>query len=167
MYLLVRLLIVLQAQVLTEDEWFRLRDVRLTALRESPEAFLSSYEVELTYREDEWRAEFSRGEWAIMVRQGQAVGLLGVTWKVDTPSEERYLEYMWVSPEFRRSGVASSLIRTILGRLCSSGIVPVSLWIITGNEPARRLYEQFGFVSTSEIQSIPANPSRREERMTR
>jgi len=167
MYLLVRLLIVLQARVLTEDEWYRLRDVRLTALRESPEAFLSSYEIELTYREDEWRAEFSRGEWAIVIRQGQAVGLLGATREADTFSTERYLEYMWVAPEFRRSGVASNLIRTVFGRLFSSGIIPVSLWIIDGNEPARRLYERFGFVSTNEVQSIPTNPSRKEERMTK
>lgn len=151
--------------MLTEDEWYRLRHVRLTALKESPETFLSSYDRELAYGEDEWRAEFSRGEWTIMVRQGQTVGLLGATRKVGSPSKEHYLEYMWVSPEFRRSGVASSLLRTVFGRLCSSGIATVSLWILDGNQPARRLYEQFGFVSTNEIRPLSANPSRSEERM--
>lgn len=151
--------------MLTEDEWYRLRDVRLTALRESPETFLASYDRELTYGEDEWRAEFSRGEWTVMVDQGQTVGLLGTTRKPGTSSEEHYLEYMWVSPEFRRSGVASSLIRTVFGRLCSSGIATVSLWILDDNKPAKRLYEQFGFVSTNEKQPVSENPARSEERM--
>lgn len=156
---------VLRAQVLTEDVWFRLRDVRLTALRESPRAFLSSYERELAYGEDEWRAEFSRGEWTIAVGQGRAVGIIGATREVSTPSIECYLEYMWVSPEFRRTGVAASLIGTVLGRLLNSGIVTVWLWIVDGNEPARRFYERFGFVSTNERQSFPNNSSRSEERM--
>ncbi len=151
--------------MLTEDEWYRLRDVRLTALRDSPGAFLSSYETELAYGEYEWRAEFTRGEWTIVVEQGQVVGLLGATRNTGPPSEERYLEYMWVSPEFRRSGVASNLIKIVFERLFRSGIIPVSLWILDGNEPARRLYERFGFVSTHERQPISANPSRSEERM--
>ncbi len=161
----VRLLIVSRAQVLTEGEWFRLRDVRLTALSESPGTFLSSYERELSYGEGEWRAEFSRGEWTIAVDHGQAVGLLGATHEVDTPSRERYLEYMWVSPEFRRTGVASTLIRTVLSQLLSSGIITVWLWILDSNEAAQQLYERSGFVSTNEKQPLPNDSSRSEERM--
>lgn len=158
-------MIVSRVQVLTEGEWFRLRDVRLTALSESPGTFLSSYERELTYGEDEWRTEFSRGEWTIAVVHGHAVGLLGATQEVDTPSNERYLEYMWVSPELRRSGVASTLIRTVLSQLLSSGIITAWLWILDSNEPARQLYERSGFVSTNEKQPLPDDLSRNEERM--
>ena len=102
----VELLIMLQVQVLTEDEWLKLRDVRLTALRECPEAFLSSYERELTYGEGKWRAEFSRGEWTVVVKEGRTVGLIGVTREDDTPSNECYIEYLWVSPEYHSGSTA-------------------------------------------------------------
>jgi hypothetical protein len=52
------LFIVLRIEILEEDEWPRLREARLTALKEAPGAFLSNYGRELNYGEDEWRAEF-------------------------------------------------------------------------------------------------------------
>jgi hypothetical protein len=39
------------------------------------------------------------------------------------------------------------------------------LWILNGNDPALRLYEQFGFQSTNQRQPLPEQPSRYEERM--
>jgi ribosomal protein S18 acetylase RimI-like enzyme len=39
------------------------------------------------------------------------------------------------------------------------------LWILNGNDPALRLYEQFGFQSTNERQPLPGQPGRYEERM--
>jgi ribosomal protein S18 acetylase RimI-like enzyme len=155
----------LRTQILDEDDWYRLRDVRLTALRECPGAFLSSYECELAYGEAEWRGELSRGEWTIVVGQGRTVGLLGVTQEVRTPPTECYLEYLWVSPCFRRLGVATILMKAVLRNLLHSGIATVWLWILNGNEPARRLYEQFGFVGTNVRQSLSNSPSRSEELM--
>ena len=81
------------------------------------------------------------------------------------PSQECYLEYLWVARGFRRSGVASLLLRTVLDRLRDSGVRTVWLWILTGNDPALRLYEQFGFRSTNERQALPGDPTRSEERM--
>jgi ribosomal protein S18 acetylase RimI-like enzyme len=161
----VGLLIVLRVQVLTDDEWFTLRDLRLAALQDSPGKFLSRYERESVYGEDQWRAEFARGEWTIVVRHGRAVGLLGATRDVNMPPWERYFEYMWIAPGFRRSGIGSSLISTVLRKLFHSGVVTVWLWILDGNEPARRLYERCGFVSTHERKPLAIDPSRAEERM--
>jgi ribosomal protein S18 acetylase RimI-like enzyme len=159
------LIIVPRIETLDEDEWPRLRKARLTALKEAPDAFLSSYKRELRYGEEDWRAEFSRGEWTLMTRYGRLVGLIGATREVATPPSECYLEYLWVSPEFRRSGVASDLIKIVLKRLIKSGVTTVWLWILEGNEPARRLYEGLGFVSANKRQPLPDNPSRHEELM--
>jgi RimJ/RimL family protein N-acetyltransferase len=152
--------------IMHEREWFILREMRLAALRESPGAFLSSYSDESAYKEQKWRAEFGRGEWTIEVRKDKAIALVGVTQEQSTPPDECYLEYMWVSPSFRRHGVATDLIKNVLRRLLNRGFATIWLWVLDGNEPARRLYEKCGFTSTRLIQRPHRSPSRSEELMS-
>lgn len=151
--------------VLGEEEWGRLRKIRLTALNESPRAFLSTYAKEQAFGEQDWRAEFSRGEWNIEVRGGEAVALVGVTRERGTPPGECYLEYIWVSPGFRRRGVATDLVKNVLQRLLVLGFGTIWLWILDGNEPARCLYEKCGFSSTGTRQRPDQDSSRCEELM--
>jgi ribosomal protein S18 acetylase RimI-like enzyme len=152
-------------EVLTENDWTRLRDIRLTALRADPAAFLSSYETEAAFAEQQWREQFSRGDWNVMRAGALDVGLVGVTREPDTPSRECYLEYLWVARGFRRRGVATLLLRAVLDRLRDSGVQTVWLYILDGNDPAMRLYEGFGFQSTNEHQELPDHPAGSEERM--
>jgi ribosomal protein S18 acetylase RimI-like enzyme len=151
--------------VLNEREWNTLREMRLAALRESPGAFLSTYSEELAYGEQEWRAEFARGEWTVEVRNGEAIAIVGVTREQHTPPGECYLEYLWVSPGLRRCGVATDLIKNVVRRLLQLGFATVWLWVLDGNEPAKRLYEKCGFNSTFMVQRPYRNPARREELM--
>ena len=148
-----------------EGEWGTLRAVRLAALRESPEAFLSSHSEEEAFEEQKWRAEFMRGEWTIEIRNDEPIALVGVTREQGTPPDECYLEYMWVSPGFRRRGVATDLIKAVLRCLLNRGFVTIWLWVLDGNEPARRLYEKCGFISTGLTQRPRRSPSRSEELM--
>jgi ribosomal protein S18 acetylase RimI-like enzyme len=152
-------------ELLGPDKWFWLRDVRLAALQDSPHAFLSSYERENDYGEDQWRAEFSRGEWYTSILDGRPVSLLGATREPDMPADERYVEYLWVSPVSRRSGIARSMLTSVIDRLQSSGVRTVYLWVLDGNEIAVQLYEKIGFVSTNHRQDLPGHPARGEERM--
>lgn len=154
-----------RVEVLTENEWPRLRDIRLSALRDHPSAFLSSHEREAAYDEQRWCQEISRGEWNIMLADEKEIGLLGVTRERTMPSQECYLEYLWVAPGFRRSGVGSMLLRTVLNRLRDSGVHTVWLYILNGNQDAMRLYQRLGFQSTNERQLLPDHPAGSEELM--
>jgi ribosomal protein S18 acetylase RimI-like enzyme len=154
-----------KVEVLSEDEWSRLRDIRLAALRDNPSAFLSSHEDEAAYKEERWRQEFSRGEWNIMLTGGEEIGLLGVTREPGMPRQECYLEYLWIAPDFRRSGAAARLLRTVLDRLRHEGVHTVWLYILNGNQVAMRLYQRFGFQRTNERQLLPDHPAGSEERM--
>jgi len=137
----------------------------LTALRESPDAFLSTYDRESAYTEQTWRSEFTRGDWSIATRRGRPIGVLGATLESAARMHERHLEYLWVSPEYRRFGVASMLLSAVLDHLRDSGVATALLWILDGNVPALQLYERFGFTSTHERQPLEADPARSEERM--
>ena len=159
-----------RVEVLTEDAWRRLRDIRLTALDADPTVFLSSHETEAAFAEEQWRQEFARGEWHVMRAADQGlgqpdVGLLGVTRLPTTPSWGCYLEYLWVAPRVRRHGVASNLLRTVLDQLRDSGVHTIWLYILDGNAPAMRLYQRFGFQSTYNVQPLPGDPTRSEERL--
>lgn len=155
----------LRVDVLTEDKWPRLRDIRLTALQDYPAAFLSSFDREAGYDEQRWRQEFSRGAWHILLADGQEIGLLGVTRELAMAAQECYLEYLWIAPGFRRSRAASMLLRTVLNGLRESGVHTVWLYILNGNEGARHLYEAFGFQGTDEWQPLPDHPAGSEHRM--
>jgi ribosomal protein S18 acetylase RimI-like enzyme len=153
----------LTVEVLTEDEWPRLQSIRLTALHEDPSAFLASHEEEAVYSEQRWRQEFSRGQWNLMVSDHKEIGLLGVTREETMSEQECYLEYLWVLPDFRRDGMASLLLRTVLARLQASGVHTVWLYILDGNEPAMRLYRRFGFQSANERVELPDHEAGGEE----
>lgn len=150
---------------LKPDQWEELKDIRLRALKESPDAFLATYEEEFGYFADRWQAEFDRGKWYVCVRDGQPTGLLGVTREPDTPHDECFLEYIWVSPDRRREHVASDMVSAVLDDLRITGVRTVYLWVLDGNDTAVGLYERLGFTRTGFIQPLPDRPERSEERM--
>jgi RimJ/RimL family protein N-acetyltransferase len=151
----------LQIRPLAPSEWLTLRDIRLTALRESPRTFLSTYERERGFEDEHWRAEFDRGDWNVGFYEGEPIGLIGVTRDKETAADACYLEYMWVAPEHRRHGIALQMIKVILDRLAEAGVRTVLLWVLDGNEVAIGVYERSGFVRTNHCQ--PARPGRTEE----
>jgi ribosomal protein S18 acetylase RimI-like enzyme len=154
---------VLEVQSIGRSDWLRLQDIRLEALRVSPDNFLSTYEVEKTYGEERWLAEFSRGDWYIGVLNGSPVGVLGIT--IEPATNDRYLEYLWTAREARRSGVAQRMLTTVVDRLRESGIPTLFLYVLDGNEAAVALYRRFGFTDNGQPQPLEQRPGRSEQRM--
>jgi GNAT superfamily N-acetyltransferase len=152
-------------KMLDPGEWRVLRDIRLSALKESPEAFLATYDQEKEYDEARWRAEFGRCDWHIGCENGKAISLLGCTRENYPPASAPYLEYLWVSPDARRQGMAFDLLSHVLDRLRTFGVRMAYLWVLDGNDAAVRLYRRAGFVSSNHSQPLAARPGRREEMM--
>lgn len=152
-------------KMLGPDEWTELRDIRLSALKESPEAFLATYDTESEFDEARWRSEFARCDWHIGFDNGIAVSLLGCTRDIGRPDSAPYLEYLWVTPAARRRGAASDILSHVLDRLRASGVRTVYLWVLDGNDAAVRLYRRAGFVSSNETQPLASRPGRSEEKM--
>jgi ribosomal protein S18 acetylase RimI-like enzyme len=159
----------LDIKLLTANEWRRLRQIRLSALNESPHTFLSTYEEESEYDELKWRTEFARGDWYVgMVRLesgDKPVSIAGITHEPGTPAHQRFLEYVWVAPESRREGVAFDMINEVLDRLKLSGVRTVFLWVLDGNGNAMRLYKRLGFFSCNHRQELEEFPGRSWELM--
>ena len=154
-----------EVEVLTPDKWPSLKDLRLSALLESPDLFLATYDSQGTYSPDRWRAEFARGTWHACRVNGDWISLLGVIRDEGVPSDECFLEYMWVAPDFRRRGIARQMLTAVLGQLGATGVRIANLWVLDGNDVAVLLYERMGFRRTRHTQRIEARPGRTEERM--
>jgi ribosomal protein S18 acetylase RimI-like enzyme len=150
-------------RLLVPAEWRILMEIRLRALRDSPHSFLSTYELESAYDERRWRREFHRGRWTIGAAAGRAVGLLGET-TGGVAADERYLEYLWIAPGHRRSGLGRTLLTTVLGQLRAVGVRTVYLWVLDGNERASSLYRRVGFASTGLRQPLAGRLGISEER---
>ncbi len=152
-------------KLLVPDDWWLLRQIRLTALQESPDSFLAAYDEELLYSQDKWRYEFERGDWYIGFKSKAAVSLVGCTREKDTPQSECFIEYLWVEQASRGQGVATELLSNVIDRLRVAGVRRAFLWVMDGNHDAERLYKQFGFVSSRISHPLAARPGRSEALM--
>jgi len=79
------------------------------------------------------------------------VGERVVGWCDITPLEREGFTHrgtlgMGVHPDFRRQGIGARLLRAALAHAEKMGLERVELEVFASNQPARRLYESFGFV---------------------
>jgi ribosomal protein S18 acetylase RimI-like enzyme len=128
------------------EEWRELRDTRLRALQDAPEAFATRYE-DARGRPDEWWIE-----WAARSAAGDEQAMF-VAWEGDAPvgivgtyrddEHRRWLISMWADPRVRRRGLGRRLVA------CVTDFAPgddVHLQVRHTNGAARALYERCGFV---------------------
>ena len=123
------------------------RDIRLEALRTSPEAFASAFETE-SARPVGWFAErLESGAVVFGAFDGsELVGILGLL-VGDGPKRchKGTLVGMYVRARARRAGVGRRLVEAALD-LAAQSVELVLLGVTKGNEPACRLYGSMGFV---------------------
>lgn len=123
-----------------------LRPLRLEALRSHPEAFGSSFEEEqgsdLSHLIGE-RPNLTLGGFV-----GQAlVGSVGLL--VSSRIKQRHVGHVvavYVAPPWRRGGLARALTDRLIVAARSEGLVVLTLSVTVGNDAARRLYLNAGFV---------------------
>ncbi|WP_229051672.1 N-acetyltransferase [Aeromicrobium sp. Leaf350] len=112
--------------------------------------------------DDAWLAAYvSPGESVDLARQvmGGAptaahVRLGGAIARVVVTGEWAGLSALWVPEEKRRPGLARRLVTTCLGWAVEHGADKAYLQVVTGNDPAERLYRAFGFVDHHEYRYL-------------
>jgi GNAT superfamily N-acetyltransferase len=135
----------------------RVRDIRLRALRDAPDAFWVTAEEEALTTEAEWRDRLSRPQAVTFVasRDGVDVGLA-----MGAPHHEHEgdagLYAMWVAPEARGGGAGAALIREVVDWARAAGFGLLRLEVADANGPAVRLYSRMGFVPTGVAGALPA-----------
>jgi GNAT superfamily N-acetyltransferase len=149
------------------DGWQVLRDVRLAALLDAPEAFSSSYEREAGFGQEDWLDRITRGASFLAYTNGAGSAPAGIAGGFVPDSGIAELVSMWVAPGNRGSGIAGALVGAVVGWARAEGHDQLHLWVTEGNEPARILYERCGFTPTGERTPLPSYPEMTEIGMKR
>jgi ribosomal protein S18 acetylase RimI-like enzyme len=125
------------------------RTLRLTALRDHPEAFASSYEEESVLD----LAGFARFIPATPPAAAfggfvadRLVGSAGL-FVQDRPKlrHKGRVVGVYVQPAHRGSGLGRALLDAVIQAARDAGLVLLELSVTRGNDPAQRLYESLGF----------------------
>ena len=93
---------------------------------------------------------------------GEVIGYIGMSYVLD----EGYLYNVAVAPHYRRRGVGSALIRTLVTWCKKENFVFLTLEVRQGNAAARSLYEAFGFVKVGERKNYYTEPTENAVLMT-
>lgn len=96
-----------------------------------------------------------RRAWIAIDADDSILGHIDLRAYPDLYAEHRAIMGMGVHRDYRRRGLGSKLIETIsTWALRETGIVWIDLWVLSGNEPAMRLYQSSEFVKVGEIQDM-------------
>jgi ribosomal protein S18 acetylase RimI-like enzyme len=124
-----------------------LRDLRLQAMSDAPEAFGSTYEREIARTTSDWQKWLSPGATFILDTPEGAKGIVAAG-RDATDAEVVHLMAMWVHPAIRRSGGADELVAAVVAWAVVKDARMVRLDVMRSNERARRCYARLGFRPT-------------------
>ena len=135
---------------LKNEEWELYRSIRLAALSDNPQAFGSTYEREIAFKESTWREQTTRGAggkdsiFFIALFGDEGVGIAG---GITTPKYPRVsqLVSMWVHVDHRETDVAARLIAQVEVWAFDRGSESLVCGVTGGNDRALIFYEKIGF----------------------
>jgi GNAT superfamily N-acetyltransferase len=124
-----------------------LRELRLQALSDSPDAFGSTYERELARTPLDWQRWLSPGATFVLDQPGGPAGI--VAGQHDAlEAAVVHLMAMWVHPRARGTGGADALVAAVIAWAAAERASVIRLAVIKSNAPARHCYERNGFTLT-------------------
>jgi GNAT superfamily N-acetyltransferase len=121
-----------------------LRDLRVQALTDSPEAFGSTLERELARTTEDWRRWMAPGVTFLVLADGDPRGLVAGVFDAQDQAVV-HLMAMWVHSEIRGSGAADLLVTAVKEWAAEVGAAEVRLNVVETNSRARRCYVRGGF----------------------
>jgi predicted GNAT family acetyltransferase len=144
---------------ITPDDWELLRDIRLRALADSPDAFGSTLEREASGDESEWRRRAS-GPLLVVMEGDRAMSMAGTF----TDEVGVHVWGMWTDPAHRGKGYGRAILDGLLGEARAAGLL-VQLHVNIANPVARTVYERYGFVGTGVLEPLRPGSEQRIELM--
>jgi GNAT superfamily N-acetyltransferase len=133
----------------TRDDWSALRDIRLEALGDTPDAYGSTYEGTVHFSIRRWRAMAEDLLYFLAERDGVVVGMVSGGMNDQHPGT-RWLYGMYVTPASRGSDAAPQLVSAVITWAKTEGVSELYLHVTLSVERARAFYSKMGFVETGE-----------------
>lgn len=136
----------------TTDDWSVLRELRLSALRSDPQAFLANLAHEQEFAEDDWRLRASHSDSLMAFVDGKPVGMVALA---PGQGPRREMVSLWTTPEARHHGVAAALVHGAMEAAREAEATELFVQVESHGDPAHRLYEHLGFKETGRRVAVP------------
>ena len=136
----------IQIRQLTPGDAALYRSIRLEGLKESPEAFGSTFEAEFTKPLAWFFDRLSSSVVFGAIRDAKILGVTGFAVRQEEKEAHKGLLWgMYVRPDARGAGIARRLVEAVIA-YARPRVELIQLSVVVGNEQARRLYARLGFV---------------------
>ena len=131
--------------ILTQKDWEIWKQFRLDALKNSPENFGSSYEEELNWPDSDFQNELIKSDIFGAFIDDSLVCCAGFYILDSLKTKHRGIIWgMYTKPEYRKQGVANTLIQAIIDHAMSR-VSQLHLTCVTSNLGAVTFYKKLGF----------------------
>jgi GNAT superfamily N-acetyltransferase len=152
-------------QLISPNEWQRLRSIRLQALTESEHAFGGTLEAESIETETAWRAKFEKNDFLIASVDGVDGAMMYVETLNGDFGATCWVGGCWSDPQFRGKGLMRAMFTFVDEQEKDWKIQGLGVW--TDNYKAIAAYEKLGFVKMGEDTESTRKPGKFYQRMIR
>ena len=152
-------------ELLTPDQWERVRAIRLRALGDSGHAFGGTFEVESAEDEATWRLKFEKNDFLIASVDGVDAAMLSVEVLQGDFGATCWIGGCWSDPNFRGKGLMRAMFTYIDEQDKDWKVQGLGVW--TDNFSAIAAYEKLGFVKMGEDTASTRQPGKFYQRMIR
>ncbi len=152
-------------ELITPNEWQRLRAIRLKALTESGHAFGGTFDAESVEDEATWRLKFEKNDFLIASVDGADAGMLYIEVLKGDFGATCWIGGCWSDPQFRGKGLMRAMFTYIDEQDKDWKVQGLGVW--TDNFNAITAYEKLGFVKMGEDTASTRQPGKFYQRMIR
>jgi GNAT superfamily N-acetyltransferase len=151
--------VVPKIRTFAENEWAIYKDLRLTALTESPDAFGSTLAREVQRSDADWASRLASGvnsswDFPVMAEiDSQPIGLAWGRIEQSNPAVAD-LYQVWVRPNYRCLGAGQMLLEAVKAWAVDKQVDFLELGLTCGDSPAMRLYLRAGFEPVGQPEPI-------------
>ena len=159
----------LEVRPLAPEEWPLLKDLRLRALAEAPEAFSTTLAQAHAWTDAEWQARAERfrslppAAAYVALVDGSPCGLLTCYLSEDkdgTGGLVADLNAFWVDPAHRGQGIGEALAASVTQWAARQGAPQVQAWVMEDSPRALGFYKKVGFQETGKRQPLAPDTTR-------
>ncbi|MBT9311012.1 GNAT family N-acetyltransferase [Leptothoe kymatousa] len=132
----------------------RLRQIRLLALKDAPDAFSTTFQDAFVWPRDSWVRQLQKLPTFVAVVDGADSGMVRGALHSEKINEA-YLLSLWVAPHARGQGVGQGLINAVIDWMRSEGCQRLVLDVGEHNAGVIALYQRMGFKPTGITKPMP------------
>ena len=149
----------------------QLKRVRLTALKDTPSAFSSTYARESQRSNEDWlkmASAWNSGQSVFYIAMDGGAPCGMIAGKFDEVAPRRtWVLSMWVAPAHRRTGLGARLMDEVERWAQNLAMCELYLHVTSNNSTAQNFYEKCGFTRTGITQPYQNDPALFEYEMAK